>query len=226
MAKKAKTVAPVYNVALLKEVASATAQGGFVYVSDEDAKPLIDLGFIIQNAQVVENGKKATKTTDSGNAEANKPADAPADTAPAQSEAAANYQIFTGIVLPPSKRGGNKAGAPQKYPFDKLEVGGGFFEPTSVKMPDPVKTLSSTVSSVNKRFAKPTGEVKTVTRTKRGDGNKAVVDAAGNKVKEQKQVPVTKAEKRFVVRSVKAGEKFGELTIPADGALVVRVAVE
>lgn len=214
------------NMVLLKAICDATAAGGFVYVSADDAKPFLDNvpPLIVQNAGVVEQGtgKIATKASDAGIAMVNAPAPIAKETA---AEEVASYQIFSGVVLPPSKRGGNKAGAPLKYPFDKLEVGQGFFEPISAKMPDPVKTLSSTVSSVNKRYAKPTGETKTVNRTKRGPGNKAVIEN-GVKVKEQVVVPVTKAERKFVVRVVKAGDKFGDAVMPADGAFVSRVAVE
>lgn len=225
MASKKKATTPALNMGLLKQITDATANGGFIYVSAADAKPFLDNNppLIDQNGTVVDpTGNIGTKATDAGIAMINAPATAPVA---AVEEAAPNYQIFSGVVLPPSKRGGNKAGAPLKYPFDKLEIGQGFFEPVSAKMPDPVKTLSSTVSSVNKRYAKPTGETKSVSRTKRGPGNKAVLDAAGAKVKEQVTVPVTKQDRKFVVRAVKAGDKFGDAVMPADGAFVSRVAV-
>lgn len=228
MASKKKVTPPALNMDLLRQIAAATASGGFLYVSAEDGKPLLDQELIIQNGQLVEQGtnKIATKTTEKGNAMSNGTA-TDANAAPAASDPSSNYQIFSGVVLPPSKRGGNRgAGAPMKYPFDKLEIGQGFFEAVSAKVENPYKTLSSTVSSVNKRYSEPTGESKQVIRTVRGPGNKAVLNADGTKQKQTVTVPVTKQLRKFTVRAVKAGDKLGEVTIPADGAFVTRVAVE
>ena len=47
------------------------------------------------------------------------------------------------------------AGRPQKYPFDSLEVGQGFFVPATEKTPDPAKSLASVVTNANKRFGTP-----------------------------------------------------------------------
>lgn len=214
---------------LLAAIAQASPGNGFLYVSADDAKPLVDAGLVIQNGGLVEQGtgKIATKTTDAGNAAVNGAGQA-SGAAPA-ADPTSNYQIFSGVVLPPTKRGGNRgAGAPMKYPFDKLEIGQGFFEAVSDKVPDPYKTLSSTVSSVNKKHSEPTGEKKQVTRTKRGPGNKAEVGLDGKKVKETVTVDVTRQLKKFVVRKVKAGDKLGDNVppMPADGAFVSRVAVD
>jgi hypothetical protein len=134
------------------------------------------------------------------------------------------YEVISNATLPESKRGNRKgAGAPAVYPFDSLEVGGTFFVPVSDKHPNPVKTLGSTVSSANMRFAVKTGEMKTVERTMRGPGNKAVKNGNGEKVKETVEVPVYKFQRKFAIRSVEKGQTYGSWTAPENGALIGRI---
>jgi hypothetical protein len=109
------------------------------------------------------------------------------------------------------------------YPFDSLEVGQSFFVPVSEKHPDPVKTLGSTVSSANMRYAEETGEHKTVNRAKRGEDRKALLDASGNKIMEQVSIPVYKHTRKFSIRGVEAGKSYGSWIAPATGALIARV---
>lgn len=135
------------------------------------------------------------------------------------------FDIITNAIPPASKRGNTGGGAPIKYPFDKLELGASFFVGISAKLPNPVKTLGSTVSSANMRYATETGQTKQVERAKR-DGKKAALDAAGNKIMETKTVPIYKFERKFSIRPVKAGIVYGGWTAPADGALITRIAVE
>ena len=139
---------------------------------------------------------------------------------------ASNFGLINGAVLPPSKRGtGLKGGgAPKKYPFDDMEVGQSFFVPVSASHPDPVKTLGSTVSSANMRFAEETGEVKSVERSKRGKGNKLELDANGNKIVEVKTVPVYKFTRKFEIRGVEKGKSYGSWVAPENGAMIARTA--
>ena len=222
MAKKAKSVSASLNLSLLAEIVAATVAGGFVYVTQTDAVPLRDHNppLIIVNGGLLDpndNTKAAAKATPEGIAMVNGTRTTEASTFP--------YAVIANAVLPPSKRGNKGGGAPTQYPFDKMEIGQSFFVPVSDKHPDPVKTLGSTVSSANQRFSEPTGETKSVVRTKRGDGNKAVNDAAGNKVKETVTVPVKRQIRKFSIRAVEAGKKYGDWTAPSDGALIARVAV-
>ena len=130
------------------------------------------------------------------------------------------FEVFTGAVLPPSNRGfALGGGAPIKYPFDQLEVGSSFFVPVSEKLPNPVKTLGSTVSSANMRYAQETGDFKQIKRSKRG---KLELDANGNKIMETKQVPVYKFTRKFEMRGVEKGKAYGSWVAPADGALIAR----
>ncbi len=133
-----------------------------------------------------------------------------------------SFAVITDAVLPPIKRGGGGGGAPTKYPFDNLQIGNSFFVPVTAKLPNPLKTLGSTISSANHRYATVVGE-KEVERSKRGERNRLVLDANGNKIMEVKTVPVYKFTRKFTIRGVKAGVTYGNWTAPADGALIARV---
>jgi len=133
-----------------------------------------------------------------------------------------NFEIIDDAELPPIKRGGGGGGAPTKYPFDKLDVGKSFFVSATAKLPNPLKTLGSTISSANHRYANVTGE-KVVERSKRGARNKLVLDANGNKIMETKTVPTYEFTRKFTIRGVKSGVKYGNWIAPADGALIKRV---
>lgn len=220
MAKKPK--ATNVNVDFLRSF--MTAPSGVVYVSQAEAIPFMppnaDPALIEVNTAMLDPNdptKAAARLSEAGRAMVNGSA------APAATAEAPKFDIITNAVLPPSKRGNRGGGAKVIYPFDKLEIGQTFFVPVSVKHPDPVKTLGSTVSAQNMKYSVETGETKTVERTKRGAGNKAVLDAAGNKVRETVTVPVHKLTRKFSIRPVKSGEKYGEWTAPADGALIARV---
>lgn len=133
-----------------------------------------------------------------------------------------NFGIIDGAVLPVSKRGGGGGGAPIKYPFDQLQVGQSFFVPATAKLPNPLKTLGSTISSANIRYADKIGE-KEVTRAKRGEKNKLVLDANGQKIMETKTVPEYKFNRKFSIRGVEAGKQYGNWTAEHNGALIQRV---
>lgn len=222
MAKKSEKVTAEVN----RELLAAIASGAVAFATKDEA---IAAGiahappFIEANIQMLDpaNPSKAmVRITEAGAAFLTAQVN-PLNEAPSQ--AAAGFAIITDAVLPPSKRGsGLHGGAPKKYPFDDLPVGGSFFVAVSAKLPDPVKTLGSTVSSANMRFADKVGE-KTVTRAKRGKGNKLELDAAGNKIMETKQVPEYKLTRKFEIRGVTAGTKYGTWEAPANGALIGRV---
>jgi len=211
MAKKPKS--STINVAFLEAIGS----GEITHISQPDGQPLVDHSpalIQVNTGDLDENGAAACRLTEAGKAYI---------AGGAAPVAASKYEIITGAVLPPSKRGNRGGGAPTQYPFDALEVGQTFFVSNDDK-PNAVKKLGSTVSSANARYAEPTGETKTVMRTKRGPGNKAVKDLhTGENVKEQKSVPVKKATRKFTIRPVTAGQEYGSFTAPADGALIGRI---
>jgi len=220
MAKKPKTTSNI-NMDLLSSIVAATKEGGHVFVTKDEGMPLLQQELIQVNTQITEGDKAAAKATAAGIAMIDAPA-ANSNPAPASS----SFAIITDAVPPKSKRGGGRGGAPSKYPFDALEVGQSFLvKNTEVSSGDAVKSMQSSVASANTRSAQETGETKTVQRTKRGDGNKAVVDADGNKVKETVTVAVKKQLKKFTVRPVEAGKVYGGWTCDGTGALITRVAV-
>lgn len=201
-----------------------TAENGIVYLTKAEGEKLANAGLIDVNTAMLQGDKAATKLTDAGKVESDKlPAPASAPTGNAEAPAS-SFQILTGVVLPPVKRGfgGNRAGAPPKYPFADMPVGAAFFVGNSAEVPDAVKTMGSTVSNANKKYSEPTGEMKTVVRTVRGEGNKAKLDEHGKPIKETKSIPVMKALRKFSVRPVKAGQVCGEFTAPTDGAIIQR----
>lgn len=221
MAKIAKLKAA--NITLLAAIASAPE--GFLYVSQTEAAPLLgqDPAMIEVNTNMLDpndNTKAAARVTEAGKAlvASKSNGSTPTNEAPPMEQ----FAIITGAVLPPSKRGNRGGGAPTKYPFDKLEVGQTFFVGKSDEHPNPLKTLGSTVSSANNRYAEKTTETKQVERTKRGAGNKAVKNADGSNVKESVTVPVMKFTRKFSIRAVEAGKSYGAWTAPADGVLIGR----
>lgn len=133
------------------------------------------------------------------------------------------YEIFDNFEVTPTKRGRGGAGAPQKYPFDKLEVGKSFFVAATAKVPNPIKSLGSTISQANLRYAVQT-DTKTVERSKRGAKNKLVLDDNGHKIIEQREVPVYDFKRKFTIRAVKEGEVNSRgFVAPGDGAVITRV---
>lgn len=209
------------HLALMANIKLAMDGGTVFYLSKDEADPLLnaDPAVIEVNTGMLDpTGKAAARLTPAGEAILSKPDAEVAEKSP--------YEVISGAVLPESKRGAKGGGAPIIYPFHKLEIGQVFFVPVSDKHPNPVKTLGSTVSSANMRYAEKTGETKQVERTmKDKTTKKAVTNGNGEKVKETVTVPVYKYSRKFTLRSVKAGETYGNWTAPGDGALIGRVEV-
>lgn len=206
------------NLELLKQIVANDAASKPSYVS-ADAKPLADAGLIEVNLEVKnDKGEVMARSTDAGKAKAAEPAEAGKSTG--------NYQIMSGITLPPAKRRGNMSGsgAPAKYPFAELPVGGVFFSGNSEhKKGDAVKALGSTVSAQNDKYSEPTGEMRTITRAVRDKvSKKAVLNADGSKQMETVELPVKKYNRKFAIRPVDAGYQSGGWTAPEAGALISR----
>lgn len=225
MAKKPKSVENP-TIAALAAIAKATDAGQTYFMSSVEGgplasnnPPLIDVNQTMLDP--TDPSKAAVRLTDAGKAmlgNASMPSVANAEAPATQSQ----YAIIANAKLPESKRRGGGGGAPIKYPFDSLDVGASFFVPKSAEHENPVKTLGSTVSSANMRYAEEDG-TKTVTRAKRGPKNKAVRDEAGNKVMETVTVKKWKMTRKFTIRGVESGKPYGEWTAPSDGALIQRV---
>lgn len=218
--KKGKSVV---NVSLLAGIAS----GAVAFISQADGVPLLEhvpplIG--VDTAKQDSNGNAAVWLTDAGKSLV--PSGNAAQTAIATSETP-QYQVISGLQFVPGEKkargrfGGG--GAPTIYPWASMDVGSTFFVPVSAKHPDPVKSLTSAVSSANMKYSEEVGEPKEHTRTKRGPGNKAVVDAAGNNVRETVMRRDRVPTKKFELRGVKKGEVIGNWTAETDGVLVGRV---
>lgn len=209
MAKKAKVV----NVALLNSIAT----GAVTRVNQTNGKPLLDEGLILVNTADVVGDEAAVQITPAG-VEYLKNANSPTE----EVKGKPMYGIMKGIPIPPSNRGNRKgAGAPTVYNFAEMEVGDSFFVPNSDK-PDAFKKMQSTVSAQNHKYSEPTGETESVEVTKRGKGNKAELDANGNKIKETVMRQKRKPIRKYVSRPITAGMVLGTWTAPEDGALIAR----
>ncbi len=207
----------------LKEIIDATAAETPVYVSQAVGGPMVAAGLIEVQTSVPNPSNSAEVLCRATPAAsdyliAHKPDSKPAGT---------GYAVITNAVLPPAKRRGNPSGngAPTKYPFDSLEVGASFFSANSEhKKGDAVKALGSTISAQNKKYSTPTGQEKTVTRAVRDkQTHKAVLNADGSKQTETVQLPVLEYSRKFTIRPVEQGVKYGEWTAPENGALIARI---
>lgn len=217
------------NVEVLRAVANATAAGSVLYVTADDGKPLAQAGLIsvnVENRDPSDANKVAATITVAGAQELAKLNGGHEDHKPSMTTFAVQKG---GIELPKVSRGFKKGqsggGAPTKYPFETMEVNDFFFVANSaVSKGDAVKTLGSAAGSANQRFAKGTGEFENVQRAKRGPDHKAIKGADGKNVMEEVSVEKKEYTRKFVVRPVKAGVKYGAFTAPADGAVVARVS--
>lgn len=210
------------NKDVLKQIVANDAANQPSYVSASDGKPLVDAGYIEVNLEVKDPNdatKVLCRSTQAGkDAVANEGASAGSKS---------HAMIVTGAVLPPARKRGNTSGsgAPAKYPFAELQVGGMFFSANSDHAKgDAVKALGSTVSAQNDKYSEPTGETKLVTRAKRDPKTKkAMVDEQGNKITETVDLAKKKYNRKFTIRPVVGGKNYGDWTAPADGALVARI---
>lgn len=215
------------NADKLKELIAATASPqGFGYVNATDGKPMVEKNLIVTNTQVLnpanpdEVAAKAQPAAQqyidslaSGGSQANNGA-----------SAGVGHIITSTFVAPAAKRRGNApgAGAPSKYPFDKLELGQQFFVGNSeVEKGDAFKTMSATVSSTNRRNSEETGEVVSVERAKRGEDRKAIL-VDGKKVMETVEQKKRKSLKHFKIVAVEGGTTYGSWKAPENGAVIIR----
>ncbi len=204
-------------------------EGTIMYVSQVQGQPLLahDPALIEINPAIVDPNdgtKVACRATPAAKAWLASQSNSATSEAP---KATGNYAVITGAVLPPAKKRGNTSGsgAPTKYPFASLEVGGMFFSANSEHSKgDAVKGLGSTVSAQNDKYSEPTGEMKTVTRAVRDPvTKKSTIGPDGKKVVETVQLPVKKYNRKFTIRPVVGGKNYGSWTAPSDGALIARI---
>src|SRR5712664_592683 len=156
MAKNTKSVGGI-DRGLLAQIVAATNAGSFVYSSAAahqpmiaNVPPLVEVNTAMVNPQ--DSTQFATRATSNAAAFLAATPMTASGNAPAIASEAHKYEIIMGAVLPEPKKRGNSfgAGAPTKYPFAELGVGGAFFSANSEHAKsDAVKALGSTVSSQN-----------------------------------------------------------------------------
>lgn len=206
---------------LLAAIADATKKNENYFIEkSDDAVALVAAKYIEVNGAITDNaGKAAARATASGIEISVKNVTKPASASPASS----NFAFISGAVPPPTKRGGG-GGAPAKYPFDQMDINISIFVSDSdVSSGDAAKSVQSSVAAFNHENSRPTGQKEMVERTKRGPGNKAVVDeATGKKVKETVEREKREPVKKLIVRKVEGGQVYGGWTAPATGALITR----
>jgi len=168
-------------------------ESGYIFTFPDEHAELLAAGYIQVNPEIVdEHGAIATAPTQMGIdfIKAQQGGQGP-DGKIMSKNVESEFIIEDAIEIPAGKRGGGK---PNIYPFDKLEVGQSFFVPTTEKRPEPAKSLASTVSSANNRFATPdpSGETRTVSR----GPNK------GN------LVPKMVYSRKFIIKAVEGGARI------------------
>lgn len=202
-----------------KVIAALSAIAASGRVSKEVGEPLLKQNLITVNMDDIVEGMAAAKLTDAALASMPKQA-----ATSGEGQAAPSFALISGIVLPESKRGAGRQAGPAKYPFETMGKDVSFFvSDTEAGDKGALKKLGSTVSNANNKYRTPTGESTEVIRTVRGEGNKAVLNADGTKKKETKQVPVYKQDKKFTIRGVVAGTKYGDWVAPENGAVIQRI---
>lgn len=210
------------SIALLASVHLAmSSEPGYFLATEKEASELISAGLIEQNRAIAEGDKFATRLTPAGIEHmskanvTNEPKNdsgaglpGPENTGNEDSGntggSTAGFAIDDGISLPQAR--GGKGGS--VYPFDALAVNQSFFVPETADMPNPAKTLASTVSSATARYAVPVEGETVDVKVKVYQTN-----AAGEKVKgadgkfivtgdKMETRPKMRETRKFTVRSV------------------------
>lgn len=208
---------------LLAAIVDATKKNeNFFIEKNDDTLALHNAKFIEVNTAITDaEGRAAARASAAGIEYTSKGAKKSA--ANSTPTAPSNFAFITNATPPEAKRGGGGGGAPAKYPFAELPVNVSFFVGNDeVKSGDAVKALQSSVAAANHDNSRETEEMETVERTKRGPGNKAELDANGNKIKETVTRKKREAVKKFIVRKVEANKSYGGWTASKDGALITR----
>lgn len=218
MAKRPNIAAVALNMVALAAIVNAGEAG--TYGPLADVQPLANAGLVEINAEMTDaTGNVAVRATAAGVAKM-----AEGSGAATVSTASTGFEIGDVpddiLSAASEKRRAGRSGG-EKYPFDALEVGKGFFVPATEKMPEPAKSLASTVSSATARYAVETDEDETVTvkTYATGEDGKRVKDAEGHFVVESEaEVTRKKMQNTRVFKLVPS--KPGA----APGAWVVRTA--
>ncbi len=156
------------EIELLRQGAAASQAGQPTYGVQANLANLLAAGHVEVNPAMVDAvGKVAFRASPAGVAHLATLPPAPpaaaaaaaawgADKAPVAPKAApaagGGFAIGSGFVVP-VKGSRRPAGTGRTYPFENMELYSHIFVPATDKRPDPKKSLASTISSANKRFA-------------------------------------------------------------------------
>ena len=217
MAKKLVAIALTSaNLAALAYIVAAGEGGTFAPLAEvrplADHKPAL---VEINEGATDDNGNVAVRATAEGISHS--ATNSTTASVPAAKSSFEVMDVPADIMQAANERRRASRGAGEKYPFDSLEVGKGFFIAATEKMPEPAKSLASTVSSAQARYAEETDELETVTV------KEYEVDENGKRVKGADGHWIVTAENE-VERPKMQNTRLFKL-VPADGgAWVVRTA--
>ena len=98
------------------------------------------------------------------------------------------------------RRGGGRAGV--SYPFDALQVGQSFVVPATEKKPNPVKSMASSITAANARYATPlTNE----------DGSPKMKTITVPRTGKKRDVQATQLVRKFTVVACEGGARVGRV---------------
>ena len=221
MAKKPAVIAIALTSANLAALAYIVAAGeGGTFAPLAEVRPLADHKpalVEINEGATDDNGNVAVRATAEGISHSAANSATETASAPAAKSSFEVMDVPADIMQAAKERRRSSRGASEKYPFDSLEVGKGFFVAATEKMPEPAKSLASTVSSAQSRYAEETDELETVTV------KEYETDENGKRVKDADGHWIVTAENE-VERPKMQNTRLFKL-VPADGgAWVVRTA--
>lgn len=194
------------EVEILAQVVDATRQGGSAYANVVVATNLVTQGLLLAHPNLMNPANPsevAYTATDAGVSVVDQmrgaPAAVPASAPIADQVAAApiasqqgRLEIVNGFVAPEKGRRRQINAHPKRatYDFASLELGQAIFVPATEKMPNPKKSLSSSITAQNRKYRE------------------------------------FEPPRMFKTFGAEAGQQFGEVIAPSDGAYIVRVPYE
>lgn len=141
-------------LALLQRLIEATNSAtGYIFGTKAEYKVLSDAGYAEFNEAVKDGNKVAVRASPAGVAAFNEQSGGQANGGTSQpAPAASTFKITKGLQMPAIKRRVGEATG-SKYPFDGMEVGDSFHVPNTDDLPNAAKSLASSVTAANMRYA-------------------------------------------------------------------------
>lgn len=174
----------------LAAIVKATLAGTVIYTHPMTHVLFVEKGLVEINPEMLDAAKNvATRATQAGIDAYN------AEVAAKQAKSEKVEFVIATVAAPAASA---RSGRETIYPFDKLEVGQSFFVANTAERPAAAKSLASTVSSANNRFAVPAPDGSTRTNVK------------------GETVPVMVKTRTFIVRDVD-GEPWGQAGVKGAG---------